>query len=119
MRQIIKNGTVFTESAGFVRADLELEDGRINRIIAGGTKDADTSSEGGSGDLVIDAGGLLVLPGMVDIHFHGCMGHDLCEGSPEALNTLAEGELSRGVTAIVPATTSTTSSKCGSSIGVE
>ena len=104
MRQIIKNGTVFTESAGFVRADLVLEDGRINRIIDAGTNEAEASFEGGSGDLVIDAGGLLVLPGMVDIHFHGCAGSDFCDGTPEAFRTIGDYEVSHGITSICPAT---------------
>lgn len=45
-----------------------------------------------------------IIPGLTDIHFHGCMGMDFCDGTEEALETIAEWEASQGVTAICPAT---------------
>ena len=55
-------------------------------------------------DLVLDAGGCYVVPGFVDLHFHGAVGSDLCDGTREALDAMARYEASRGVTAICPAT---------------
>lgn len=52
----------------------------------------------------IDAGGGYVIPGLVDIHFHGCAGYDCCDGTAEAFRAIAEYELSQGVTSITPAT---------------
>jgi len=43
-----------------------------------------------------------VIPGLVDIHFHGAKNCDFCDGSIEALKTIAEYELSQGVLAICP-----------------
>ena len=57
-----------------------------------------------SDDEAIDGHGLLAIPGLVDIHFHGAYGHDFMEGTPEALSTIARYEASCGVTAIHPAT---------------
>ena len=37
-----------------------------------------------------DMGGLYAVPGLVDLHFHGCMGHDFCDGTHEAISTLAK-----------------------------
>ncbi len=53
---------------------------------------------------VFDAGGLLAVPGLVDIHFHGCAGYDVCDGTEEAIQAIADYEQSEGVLAICPAT---------------
>ena len=55
-------------------------------------------------DEVIDASGCYVVPGFVDIHFHGCRGADLCDATGEAVREIARYQASRGVTAICPAT---------------
>ena len=47
---------------------------------------------------------LYALPGLVDIHFHGAMGKDFCDGNEEAIQTLADFEAGKGVLAICPAT---------------
>ena len=52
----------------------------------------------------IDVSGHYLIPGLTDIHFHGCKGHDFCEGSVEVIQAMADYEESRGVTAICPAT---------------
>lgn len=52
----------------------------------------------------IDCQGLMAIPGLVDIHFHGAAGHDFMEGTPEAISAIAKYEASQGVTAITPAT---------------
>lgn len=51
-----------------------------------------------------DARGCYVIPGLIDLHFHGCMGHDFCEGTHEAFHALCAYEASCGVTAVCPAT---------------
>ena len=85
---IIKNGKVFTEEGKFVEKNLCIDGDKIS------------STENGE---VIDAAGLYVIPGLTDIHFHGCVGFDFCDGTPEALEKMAEYELSNGVTTICPA----------------
>ncbi|RME85136.1 MAG: hypothetical protein D6775_03630, partial [Caldilineae bacterium] len=55
---VIKNGTLVT-AASVYRADIAVHQGRIAAI------GADLSAEE-----VIDATGLLVVPGAVDIHVH-------------------------------------------------
>lgn len=44
-----------------------------------------------------------LLPGMIDIHFHGCAGYDFCDGTKEAFRAIADYELTHGVTTICPA----------------
>ena len=55
-------------------------------------------------DEAIDACGGYVVPGFIDLHFHGAMGADLCDESVESIATIAAYEAQCGVTAICPAT---------------
>lgn len=45
-----------------------------------------------------------IIPGLIDLHFHGAMGSDVCDGEYSAFETIAEYELSHGITSICPAT---------------
>ena len=87
----IVNGKVFTDGA-FVEQTVHAIDGRF----------AETGGE--TDGIVVEAQGCYVIPGLVDVHFHGCMGHDFCDATPEAYEAIARYEASRGVTAVCPAT---------------
>ena len=45
-----------------------------------------------------------LIPGLVDIHFHGAAGYDFCDGTTEALQVIAQYENKHGITTICPAT---------------
>lgn len=45
-----------------------------------------------------------ILPGLVDIHLHGCAGYDFCDGTPEAMQAIEAYENAHGVTSLCPAT---------------
>ena len=94
----ITGGKVFSDGA-FIDADVVVEGGRIAALELAGTPE----TAGGEGD-VLGVDGCYVVPGFVDIHFHGCMGADLCDAEPETLKEIARYEASRGVTSICPAT---------------
>ena len=53
---------------------------------------------------VLDGDGAYAIPGLIDLHFHGCKGDDFCDGNEEAIERIAQYEASIGVTAIAPAT---------------
>lgn len=57
-----------------------------------------------AGCAVIDAGGLYVSPGFVDVHIHGYLGADASDGDPEGLRAMARGILQNGVTSFLPTT---------------
>ncbi len=90
---IIKNASVFTEEGKFAKQDIFIKDGKFVM-----------SAEEEDGEEIIDAKECFAVPGLTDIHFHGCMGHDFCDGTREAITAMAEYEASVGVTSIVPAT---------------
>jgi len=53
---------------------------------------------------ILDGKGCYAIPGLIDIHFHGCDGYDFCEGTQEAIQKIAEYQLLHGITSICPAT---------------
>ena len=57
-----------------------------------------------SADQILDGKGCYAIPGLLDVHFHGCLGLDVCDGTEEAGHTIARYEAESGVTAICPAT---------------
>jgi len=93
----ILNGTVFLPDQGFVEADLELDGDTIQAIHP---RTAQTPTTPGD----VDATGLLVLPGLVDVHLHGAMGADTMDAAPNSLKAIEDYEVRHGVTTILPTT---------------
>lgn len=90
---IIRNAKVFTGGCRFEERDLLIRDGRI--VFGAPPMDSEE---------VLDARGSYALPGLVDIHFHGAVGHDFCDADEAGLQAIADFEASKGVLAICPAT---------------
>lgn len=86
---ILKHARVFQPSGAFLEKDICV-DGEHFATQADGE--------------VFDASGCYAIPGLVDIHFHGCVGYDFCDGTQEAISAIAKYEASKGVAAICPAT---------------
>ena len=53
---------------------------------------------------VIDAKGGYVAPGLIDMHIHGYLGKDVCDGEEESIRTISKGLLANGVTGYCPTT---------------
>ena len=53
---------------------------------------------------VIDAKGGYVSPGLIDLHIHGYLGKDVCDGEEESIRTISKGLLANGVTGYLPTT---------------
>ncbi len=53
---------------------------------------------------VIDAKGGYVAPGLIDLHIHGYLGKDVCDGREESIRTISKGLLANGVTGYLPTT---------------
>src|SRR5699024_12677559 len=87
---IIKNVKIFGEDRVFTEGEAGVRDGRFVPV-----NEADGE--------VIDGEGCYMIPGLVDIHFHGCVGHDFCDASVAAIKNMAKYETSVGGTAICTA----------------
>lgn len=98
---IIKNIKVYTENKTFADGKIIIRDGVFEEIIIGQTTASDLELQDTE---IVDGKGCYAIPGLIDIHFHGCMGDDFCDGTKEAIARIAEYEASIGVTAMAPAT---------------
>lgn len=119
---IIDNVKVYTEAGTFVSGGIVTQGDRIIEIYTEAEKEeifkkmniemqhfttqhttTKCSVQNGI-DNILDGNGAYAIPGLIDLHFHGCMGDDFCDGDKEAIRRIAEYEASVGVTAIAPAT---------------
>lgn len=53
---------------------------------------------------ITDARGGYVSPGLIDIHIHGYLGKDVCDGEADSIRTIASGIVKNGVTGFLPTT---------------
>ena len=88
---IIKNGLVFQEDGSFCKKDVYIRDHQI--------VEAEDMTEDRT---VLDAEGLMVLPGLVDIHSHGAAGEDFSDGDPDGLKKILRYEKQSGITSYCP-----------------
>ena len=96
---LVTGGRVFTDE-GFIVADVRIQGTKVAGVIPAGQFEPALTSD----ERVIDASGCFVCPGLIDLHFHGCMGSDFCDGTEEDIAVIARYQASRGVTSICPAT---------------
>ncbi len=83
--------------SGFVPGEVEYENGVL-------TKAQEVPAE----ELTVGELETYILPGLVDIHLHGCMGSDFCDSAlkegNEVLETMCGYECANGITSICPTT---------------
>lgn len=85
-----ENGWIFADGR-FVRGGFSVENGRFAHVL----EDVPGPAE--------DLDGALVIPGLVDIHVHGCGGADFSDGDYAGLVRMARYLARRGVTSFAPA----------------
>ena len=88
-------GMIFTKDCVFEPGELVIEDGIIKEVQIC-DYEALTQKEQEQ----------YLIPGLVDVHFHGAAGYDFCDGTKEALQAIAAYENEHGITTICPATMS-------------
>lgn len=96
---IIKDGNVYDERGSFRQGTIITKAEKISDIRFEGMENEQPADEN-----IIDAAGMYVIPGFVDIHFHGCVGYDFCDGTKEAFDAITKYQAENGVTSISPAT---------------
>ncbi|MBE7025913.1 MAG: N-acetylglucosamine-6-phosphate deacetylase [Ruminococcaceae bacterium] len=90
----IINGRIITDKVETDKS-LYIRDGKIFAVTA----------EELAADEIIDAKGLYVSPGFIDLHTHGAGGTDFMDGTPEDVRTALRTHLAHGTTAIMPTAT--------------
>lgn len=91
---LFKNAYVFNKDFDLEKADLAVEGSVISAVGEG----LEATGE------VFDLSDCMILPGLVDIHIHGCAGFDTCDSTPEAISGIAAHLLEQGVTSFCPTT---------------
>ncbi|HHY32043.1 MAG TPA: N-acetylglucosamine-6-phosphate deacetylase [Firmicutes bacterium] len=97
---IIRNADILTPRGIMVSGFLVIQDGRITKVGSHG----ESRHWSTAGHEVLDASGLTVVPGFVDIHAHGGGGHDVLEGTYEAVSAMCRAHARHGTTSIFPTT---------------
>ncbi len=83
----LKNAFVFDAHKGFIKRDLFIN--------------GDMICENSNGE-ELNLENCYIIPGLTDLHFHGCVGHDFSDGDIDGIKKMAEYELSCGITQICP-----------------
>ena len=86
-------GNVFMPDGKFCPGEIEITGNRITKV-----------SKIDSSRLNEAEAKVKILPGLCDIHSHGCVGHDTCDATEEELVTMLDFQRSIGVTSYCPTT---------------
>ena len=86
------NARIFGSDFKFHNGSFEVVDGKFGAVLPENVP-ADA----------IDLGGATVIPGLVEVHSHGCAGADFSDGDYEGLKAMAKQYAAWGVTSFAPA----------------
>lgn len=92
----IHNGRIITPYRIIPHGTVLVKGGTITAVCEGDLEVADA--------VEIDAMGMYIAPGFIDIHVHGGGGHDFMDGSETAFLRIAETHAQYGTTAMLPTT---------------
>jgi len=97
---LIENARLFTPDQAELTGWLLAESGLIRAIGFGNTPDFSHETSLHS----LDAQGNMLLPGFIDLHVHGAMGHEVMDASSSGLEEMARFYASHGVTSFLATT---------------
>lgn len=92
---LLKHGEIYTQDEIIYDGDLLISEGKISNI----GKNLSTDDVE-----IIDVEGKKIVPGFIDIHIHGGVGHDTMDATYEALNAISIHLAKHGVTSFCPTT---------------
>ena len=87
-----KNARIFGSDFRFHTGAFEVVDGKFGAVLPESVPED-----------AIDLGGATVIPGLVEVHSHGCAGADFSDGDYEGLKSMAKQYAAWGVTSFAPA----------------
>ncbi|MBQ9118905.1 MAG: amidohydrolase family protein [Lachnospiraceae bacterium] len=91
--KLFKNGLVLLNGR-FKRTQILVIDGVIESVA-----NTMTIPEGTE---IIDCSGKRIIPGLIDIHTHGCAGYDFSTATPEEMHKMMKWYAQRGITSVLP-----------------
>jgi N-acetylglucosamine-6-phosphate deacetylase len=94
---LIKNAQVMTPTARWHQGWLLTHDRKIALMGQGDAPNFEDAQ-------TIDASGRILLPGFIDVHVHGGVGHEMMDATPEAVRALTRFYAQNGVTGFLPST---------------
>ena len=94
---LIKNAQLITPTDQLAQGWLLSRGHQISLIGSGEAPELNADQE-------IDAAGLTLLPGFIDVHVHGGVGHETMDGTPDAVRALARFYAQNGVTGFLATT---------------
>lgn len=110
MSMLIKNARLVSPDMDIPSAAVEIENGLIKAIYPNGAALP-------SCDDIYDADGKMVVPGFIDMHFHGGMGYEITSQDPRAVGIILEAKLREGVTSCCPTTLTLSEERLAESLG--
>ncbi|MEL6406276.1 MAG: N-acetylglucosamine-6-phosphate deacetylase [Chloroflexota bacterium] len=96
-RTLIENAKIITATTPLERGWLLVEDTKISAMGSGNAPSFDNTTR-------IDANGLKLMPGFIDVHVHGGVGHETMDATPDAIREMATFYARHGVTGYLPTT---------------
>ena len=90
---VYTNGFIFHKGK-FMQGGFRVSNGRFVSVSEGENKQEEA----------IDLNGQYVIPGLVDIHIHGCFGDDFSDGETEGIHRMSKHLAKLGVTSFLPTT---------------
>lgn len=98
MRTVVTAARLLTPETEIERPVVTIEDGSITGIFSSGALEVPTNAEH------LDFPDATLVPAFVDVHNHGALGHDVMEGTPEALGAIGKFLAAHGVGAYLATT---------------
>lgn len=98
---ILRNATVFVGEE-FVKVDVRVEEGIIvdigENLVAEHVTGEQSIEEK---EEVLDYTGKLIIPGMVEVHSHGCLGFDFCAANADEIDAMRAYYSDHGTTSLL------------------
>lgn len=97
MKSLIRNCRLISPGVELNHASILIDGEFIKAVYPGKAKLP-------AGIRTFNAGGMMAVPGFIDIHFHGAAGYDVTDASLKGMTAIAQAKLDEGVTSILPTT---------------
>ena len=99
MKTLYKNVQAYQPGGSFKRADFIFEDGVLSEV-------DQQSAISNQQSEILDGSDYYAIPGLIDIHTHGCAGGDWMTADTGKIRAMSEYETAGGVTSFCPSTIS-------------